>query len=141
MTDKKEGEAEKILKEEIQKLLLKIDSEKTRLKERLRSLDAPVMKTHPGELDSTYTNEASGNGKRIETINHAIERCYDALERLRMNRYGICKECEYPIDLKRLKSVPFTEHCAGCKTEKEAEIKRQTPPGVPRQTSVSCNTH
>lgn len=137
LSEKIKSKIEKVIRGEVEKFVLKKDAEQSRLRKRLASLDAPVTKTHLGELDSTYTNEASGSSERIKTINHVIVRCHDALHRLKNGDYGVCVECGESISLGRLKAVPFTEHCADCKKEKEDEIKRHTPPGVPRQTSVS----
>ncbi|MEK7482003.1 MAG: TraR/DksA C4-type zinc finger protein [Patescibacteria group bacterium] len=138
MIDKTKRKREERLLEEIKKFTLKKDLEETKLRKRLQSLDVPTMKTHPAELDSTYTNEADGSQERIKTFNHVIKRCYDALNLLRADMdNGICEECGNPISPKRLREVPFTRHCIDCKTEKEAEIKRRTRPGAPRQTSVT----
>ena len=128
---------EAAIKESIKNFMFQKDIEESRLRKRLRSLDVPVMKTHMAELDSTFTNEADGSEERIKTLNHAIERCFEARDRLKKGTYGICKECGSEIPLKRLlgsKGVPFTRHCVPCKTEMETSWKQRGNPKAPRQT-------
>lgn len=136
LSKKIKSKIEKAIKGEIKKFIFKKDLEETKLRKRLQSLDVPVLKTHPAELDSTYTNEAYGNQERIKTLNHAIERCYDALHRLEKGNYGVCAECGGSIALGRLHKVPFTRHCIECKTEMEEAIKQRARPGVSRQTFI-----
>jgi DnaK suppressor protein len=38
----------------------------------------------------------------------------EAQRRLEMGTYGRCEECGEPIDIRRLKLVPFTAYCVDC---------------------------
>ena len=146
-SNKIKDQLKEAIKESIKSFIFQRDAEEARFRKRVRALDVPVMKTHMAELDPTFTNEADGNQERIKNFNHAIERCYDALDRLEKNTFGACEKCGSKIPLKRLlgpkgkllgpKGVPFTRHCVPCKTEIEAAIKRNTKPGSPRQTYVT----
>lgn len=45
----------------------------------------------------------------------------ETLERIAAGDYGICQECEEPIQYERLKARPVTTLCIDCKTEQEAQ--------------------
>lgn len=42
-----------------------------------------------------------------------------ALRTLKSGHYGLCRSCEEPISLKRLKARPETPFCIECQTERE----------------------
>lgn len=42
-----------------------------------------------------------------------------ALERMEKGVYGICISCEEPINIERLKYLPETQSCIGCKAKTE----------------------
>lgn len=42
----------------------------------------------------------------------------DALARLAAGTYGICDRCEDPIPLARLRAIPETHLCVGCKADR-----------------------
>ncbi len=44
----------------------------------------------------------------------------DALERMNHDDYGICVNCEDPIEIKRLEAIPWTRFCRGCQEEMES---------------------
>lgn len=46
----------------------------------------------------------------------------DALQRIELGEYGICRVCGKEIDEKRLEAVPTTRICVECK-QKEARMK------------------
>ena len=48
------------------------------------------------------------------------------LVRLDEGRYGICEECEQPISLTRLESVPFARHCFDCQKEIESASRARS---------------
>ena len=43
-----------------------------------------------------------------------------ALARLRDGTYGICIDCEQPIDLSRLTAIPAAARCMACQTQFES---------------------
>lgn len=45
-----------------------------------------------------------------------IERCLDAIDE---GSYGTCTECEEPISLKRLHSIPWAAYCVRCQERRE----------------------
>lgn len=44
----------------------------------------------------------------------------DALDRMNHDDYGICANCEDPIEIKRLEAIPWTRFCRGCQEEMES---------------------
>jgi DnaK suppressor protein len=61
-------------------------------------------------------------GRRLDAslkANHVLPAQRLALARLRSGIYGICVDCEDPIDPKRLEKVPAALRCVGCQTESE----------------------
>ncbi len=49
----------------------------------------------------------------------------DALNRITDGSYGLCESCSGPIGVDRLKARPVTTLCIDCKSEQEAEERRQ----------------
>ena len=44
-----------------------------------------------------------------------------ALNKIEENTFGVCEECEEPINIKRLEARPVTNLCIRCKEEQELE--------------------
>ncbi len=44
-----------------------------------------------------------------------------ALHILKSGRYGLCRSCEEPINLKRLEARPETPFCIECQTDREGK--------------------
>jgi len=51
----------------------------------------------------------------------------EAQRRVEMGTYGKCEGCGEPIDIQRLKLVPFTAYCVSCQRKQEGPAK---PPGT-----------
>ena len=47
----------------------------------------------------------------------------DALEAIEHEEYGLCEECEEPINEKRLLLMPFTRLCVSCQSELERQAR------------------
>ncbi len=54
-----------------------------------------------------------------------IVKIQEALTRLDEGKYGICESCGEPIGLARLKARPVTTLCIDCKSDQEAQERRQ----------------
>lgn len=54
----------------------------------------------------------------------------EAMERLQGGSYGLCLECQAPIDIERLELRPYTRHCVACKEKLEEEELRKKGPGL-----------
>lgn len=46
----------------------------------------------------------------------------DALRKLDAGTYGTCERCGEPIDVERLRALPFANLCIRCKAEQEREL-------------------
>ena len=43
----------------------------------------------------------------------------EALERIEDKEYGVCQNCEEPINPKRLEAVPWARYCINCQELRE----------------------
>lgn len=57
-----------------------------------------------------------------------IERIDEALERVAAGVYGLCLDCEEPIDPRRLHALPHAALCAGCAARREVPVTRSSAP-------------
>lgn len=44
----------------------------------------------------------------------------DAIERIDREDYGVCANCEDPIEIKRLQAIPWARFCRACQEEMES---------------------
>jgi DnaK suppressor protein len=51
-----------------------------------------------------------------QTLEKSLRDVQSALDRLAAGKYGLCKYCQQPIDVKRLKARPTSTSCVACKT-------------------------
>lgn len=58
----------------------------------------------------------------IESQEVAIREIDAALQRMKNGSFGICKECDKPIDSKRLLAKPSSRMCLDCRVAYEKEI-------------------
>ena len=56
-----------------------------------------------------------------------IDEALDAIDR---DEYGMCEECEEPINEKRLLLMPFTRVCVRCQSEIERHAKLRGSEGI-----------
>ena len=54
-----------------------------------------------------------------------INKVHEALKKIGEGSYGICESCAEPIGIKRLLARPVTSLCINCKSEMEAEERRE----------------
>ena len=54
-----------------------------------------------------------------------ITKIDDALKRIEDGSYGLCESCGGPIGIDRLKARPVTTLCIDCKSDQEAQERRQ----------------
>jgi DnaK suppressor protein len=52
----------------------------------------------------------------------------DAIERIDNDDYGICANCEDPIEIKRLEAVPWARFCRACQEEMETRSAPRRSP-------------
>lgn len=58
----------------------------------------------------------------LERATSRLAEIRSALDRIRLNTFGICVDCEEEIGMKRLAAVPWTTSCIACR---EAAERRQ----------------
>jgi len=54
-----------------------------------------------------------------------IGKVQEALKKIGEGTYGVCESCGEPISVKRLLARPVTSFCINCKSEMEAEERRE----------------
>ena len=54
-----------------------------------------------------------------------IGKVQEALKKIGEGSYGTCESCGEPIGVKRLQARPVTSYCINCKSQMEAEEKRE----------------
>ena len=75
----------------------------------------------PDPLDRATQEVSRNNTYRIRSReSRLIHKIMDRLQSIEDGTYGICEDCEEPIDLKRLMARPVTSYCLSCKTRREA---------------------
>ncbi|MFN3286527.1 MAG: TraR/DksA family transcriptional regulator [bacterium] len=61
-------------------------------------------------------------GFALETsVQGMLRMVEDALRKLEAGTYGTCERCGGPIDVERLRALPFASLCIRCKAEQERE--------------------
>lgn len=107
--------------ERLKKALL---TEQARLTEQLASLTEVVARSsigitnHQADDGSAAFDQAKDLAVRInaETL---FKQVNDALQRFGDGTYGICVECNKPIDTARLKAIPYAALCLDCQSQRE----------------------
>ncbi|PYV92068.1 MAG: hypothetical protein DMG05_05675 [Acidobacteria bacterium] len=54
-----------------------------------------------------------------------LEMVEEALERIQTEVYGLCEECQEPINEKRLKALAWVKLCINCQSQKEGDSTAQ----------------
>lgn len=67
-----------------------------------------------------------------------ISKVYEALKKIEDGTYGICESCGDSIGVKRLMARPVTNLCINCKSEMEAEERKEET--LAQQTARGGNT-
>jgi RNA polymerase-binding protein DksA len=82
------------------------------------------------EAGDTQFDEESGEGDTVNiererdlllsaTARQVVEEIDDALERMRRNKYGVCKPAGRKIAFERLEAIPWAQVCVDCKARAE----------------------
>lgn len=107
------------------------------IKQALLSKKASLSKNINTELDEMRTaseghhladmddlggdaNDEETNYKILEIESAELDQIDYALERIEAGNYGVCEECEKPINAERLRALPFASLCIACKRSQEA---------------------
>lgn len=113
-----------------------LQSKKAEVLERIENLREITMEAHFSEGSaerSGYSDHMADQGTDAMEREKAflflsreekyLQQILQALQRIELGEYGICRVCEQEIDSKRLEIVPTTRICVPCKVT-EARTKR-----------------
>ncbi len=111
------------IQEELKNKLLE---EKSKIENELAKFAKPTE--IPGDYATKFENVGTNideNASEVEqytdnlalenTLEKELKKINNALERMKQNIYGVCKNCGEEIDIKRLKVYPAAENCTRCK--------------------------
>jgi len=65
------------------------------------------------------TYELDFSMEQLENKEHLIIEIEDALKKFEDDTYGICEACNKPINIERLKAIPFANNCISCQESLE----------------------
>jgi RNA polymerase-binding protein DksA len=93
-------------------------SEDTQKSQRDASGDISGYSFHMADVATdTYDREFSlGLASNDRELLYEIE---EALKRIEEDKFGICEDCEKPINKSRLKAIPYTKLCLKCQAKRE----------------------
>jgi|SRR6185369_17521057 len=82
--------------------------------------------TDGDETDEIQANILIGLNNQLNSRNlEKLAQIDTALKRIEESTYGLCQDCEEPINEKRLLSNPHFQTCIACAEEREAEEKQR----------------
>jgi|SRR6267142_1830200 len=64
------------------------------------------------KASTSYTKEFLYSLSNTER--NVLQQVEDALERIEEGEFGVCDECDEPIQKKRLEAVPWARYCLAC---------------------------
>jgi DnaK suppressor protein len=89
----------------------------------LQSMGSPALADINDQ--ATLESERSFELRIKDRERKLIGKVQDALRKIGDGSYGICESCGEPIGVKRLLARPVTSFCINCKSEMEAEERRE----------------
>jgi len=83
------------------------------------------VQDHMGDLGDYATADMATEYAHLfgERLMHRLQLIEDALDGIENGDYGLCEECEEPINEKRLQLMPFALFCVRCQSELERQAK------------------
>lgn len=116
--------SEKMKKSELEKFRKQLLERKTEVIEKARetlnddmTLDASDL---PDEMDLASSEYLQSFTFRLRGRERSLLQKIDkALRKIDEGGFGICEECEEPINIKRLEARPETDLCIRCKEDQE----------------------
>ncbi len=115
----------------LERLRQKLIDEKQRLLHQADDLTAEAEQlAREREAGDTQFDEESGEGDTVNvererdlllsaTARQVVEEIDDALDRIKRNKYGVCKPAGRKIALERLEAIPWAQVCVDCKARAE----------------------
>lgn len=91
-----------------------------------QSVTQVEVDTDGDETDEIQANILIGLNNQLNSRNlEKLAQIDTALKRIEEGTYGLCQDCEEPINEKRLLSNPHFQTCIACAEEREAEEKQR----------------
>jgi len=109
------------LKEMLEKQLRELQSDLT------RNLAQPMTTPLLADINdqASFETERSFELRIKDRERKLVSKVQDALKKISDGSYGICVSCGEAIGVKRLQARPVTDLCINCKSEMEAEERRE----------------
>lgn len=109
------------LKEMLEKQLRELQSDLT------RNLAQPMTTPLLADINdqASFETERSFEIRIKDRERKLVSKVQEALKKIAEGSYGICVSCGEPIGVKRLQARPVTDLCINCKSEMEAEERRE----------------
>lgn len=108
------------LKASLERQLRELQSDLSR---ELASASAPALADINDQ--ATLESERSFELRIKDRERKLVSKVQEALKKIADGTYGICESCGEPIGVKRLQARPVTSLCISCKSEMEAEERRE----------------
>jgi RNA polymerase-binding transcription factor DksA len=96
-------------REELAQRLAALQADLARASEPL----SPDFSEQAGQRENDEVLQALHDGTESE-----LRELDAALQRLRSGEYGVCAQCGYPIEPRRLEAVPYTDCCSLCASQR-----------------------
>lgn len=93
-------------------MLEELDDRLAKITDDVKHSDEPVEKNFSEQAIQNENNEVQdylGNSARTE-----IAQIKQALHRIDNGEYGVCQVCGEPINIERLKIIPYSNMCVKC---------------------------
>jgi RNA polymerase-binding transcription factor len=98
--------------DEFQEILERSEAELVQL---LRRRDGIAIEKSADQMDEIqYASERDLAIRNVDRESRLLRQVRDALRRIHEGTFGICKECEAAIGVKRLLAVPSAPRCIEC---------------------------
>jgi DnaK suppressor protein len=83
------------------------------------------VQDHVGDLGDYAAADMAAEYAHLfgERLVRRLQLIEDALDGIENGYYGLCEECEEPINEKRLQLMPFALFCVRCQSELERQAK------------------
>lgn len=125
------------LKEMLEKQLRELQSDLT------RNLAQPMTTPLLADINdqASFETERSFELRIKDRERKLIGKVQEALKKIGDGTYGICVSCGEAIGVKRLQARPVTDLCINCKSEMEAEERREESFAQASQNNSSPLAH
>lgn len=125
----------KLTAAQIKELRIYLEGEKLRLIEEIANLTGQNFESIGGQRANRFANhlaDVASDNQLVETLlvqsgmeSDRLGFINEALDRIRIKKYGICERCGAHIGYPRLVAKPFARFCIVCREHLEKDAKRR----------------